>query len=777
MAAGPYRLPLAALLAALAMAQPAIDLSEIGRRERPTFAPARLGEKVAVEGVVSTRAINFGEYAHLAIQDINGVGVYLERQRGELDKFTPGDVVRANGSVSIRAGMPVVGVDSISKVGSQAPPLPQRLRLSDMMRFENIGRYVQIESFVITNGQNAGGDILIIGSGAGPTVTVFYPRYKRWEGPGLLNFNPGDKVRVVGLGSQYCPVEPFDRGWQILVDNTTQVTVLERGWMIPPSIVLYLLLMLISFFVLWWAREHGMADQRRTIRGMMALSEEVLGASNVTEMARRVQQVLPGLLHGKSVDLFLHNRRANTLDRIPSEAAPEPLSIPIENSEGPFHTAAALCFRNRALLNVPDFRKSPLVEHSDKFDVPDSAVFVPMVAQGEALGLVAVHFKKRNRSNRNQQAALQHLANQIAASLKLQEQHSIREQLLRSEKMAAAGQLISAVAYDLRAPLNEIRSSAERLYRLRGGPEELQITAETDRGLQIVNHLLAFARMERAEARAINLHHLVSNIVDVREPEWQRKHIALENTLPLSPVEVFADESELEQVILSLLVHVEHALEQHPGRTARMSSRVLGNRVQISIDFSGTMENYFDDHSSGDSFSLRVCQAIAQSHGGDIRLFETQRGSQRYELELPVHHAPFGPEPVSEPSRRASRVLTTILIEPDAQTQRRLLALLSVRGHRAIPVDNADEAADMVQRLTFDVVFCTVRLPGLSWTEFYRRVRRRIVAFVLLAEDYDADNTGTLKEGVGFVLRKPIEEAELDNVLVEVESRHNAARQ
>ena len=118
-------------------------------------------------------------------------------------------------------------------------------------------------------------------------------------------------------------------------------------------------------------------------------------------------------------------------------------------------------------------------------------------------------------------------------------------------------------------------------------------------------------------------------------------------------------------------------------------------------------------------------------------------------------------------------MLTAILIEPDAPLQRKLLAMLSVRGHRAIPVDSPEEAADMVQRMPFDVIFCTVRLPGLSWIEFYKRVRRRISVFVALAEVHD-DAGGILKDGAGFILRKPIEESELDGVLADVEARQGS---
>lgn len=692
----------------------------------------------------------------------------LEKGRGQLDEFLPGEKLSATGVVAHRSGLPVLVLENAVKEGRREPPAPVKVQLRDLTQFQNIGRYVILESYIVTTGQNSGGDVVIIG-GRGVSITVFYPRHQRWSKPGLGSLEAGDKVRVTGIASQYCPVAPYDRGFQVIVDDPSQVVMLEKGWIIPPDFVLYLLIGLVGASVIWWLREHGMAEQRRTIRSMMALSEEVLSANSVGEIARKVQKVLPALLKAWNVDLYLFSRTRNTLDCIPNELTPLQAPIALDRPKGVFAAAVALCFRNRALLKVPDFRKSPVADVSDRSDLPASAVFVPMFAKGEVIGVMAVPFRRRLHANLSQHAALQHVGNQIAAALKLQEQQSMRAQLLRTEKMAAAGQLISAVAHDLRAPLNAIREASSKLE----GAGQAGIVLEADRGLQIVNHLLSFARMERSEARPVNLYQLVSGVMEAREPEWRRKGLQVENALPVTPMEVFVDESELEQVVLSVLIHVEHAVEDHPGNPVRVSSRVLGNRLQITVDFAGPSElsHVAEEPTSGDSFGLRVCQAIAQSHGGDIRLYERPHGGYRYELELPVYHAPLPMEISSGPSRHASRVLTAIIIEPDASLRRRLLAMLSARGHRAIPVESAEEAADMVQRMQFDLIFCTLRLPGLSWQEFFKRVRRRIAAFVLLLEAHDPEIGGALKDGAGFVLRKPLEEEELEALLTEVEGK------
>jgi CheY-like chemotaxis protein len=121
-------------------------------------------------------------------------------------------------------------------------------------------------------------------------------------------------------------------------------------------------------------------------------------------------------------------------------------------------------------------------------------------------------------------------------------------------------------------------------------------------------------------------------------------------------------------------------------------------------------------------------------------------------------------------------VITALIVEPDMTAQRKLLTMLGGRGHRAIPAATAEDAADLVQRMAFDVVFCAVRLPGLNWVELFQRVRRRVGAFALLTEGYDSEAARAFKGGEGQILPKPIDDRALDNFLALVDVRHAAAR-
>jgi len=79
-------------------------------------------------------------------------------------------------------------------------------------------------------------------------------------------------------------------------------------------------------------------------------------------------------------------------------------------------------------------------------------MFVPMFAETELVGVLEIFDSKPlHEFTPDERIQTQHLANQIALALRLIEEKSVREQLSRSEKLAAIGQLISGVAAELRS--------------------------------------------------------------------------------------------------------------------------------------------------------------------------------------------------------------------------------------------------------------------------------------------------------------------------------------
>jgi CheY-like chemotaxis protein len=229
---------------------------------------------------------------------------------------------------------------------------------------------------------------------------------------------------------------------------------------------------------------------------------------------------------------------------------------------------------------------------------------------------------------------------------------------------------------------------------------------------------------------------------------------------------------------LTILVHAEHIAASSPERRITISSHRVGKK--IALQFVCPQGQFPEAHdrtpSKTDYFGLPVAQVIVQSHEGDLRSALDSHGHPRFVLELPIAEEAGGEEEAPVPASRPTRVLTCLLVEPDPAAQRRALSMLAVRGHRAVPVNGAEEAVELVQRMQFAAILCSSRMPGLSWTEFHQRVRRRAGAFGVIADSWDSTAAQLASDAQVQVLASPVTDDALDSFLALAEVRIAAAR-
>jgi len=518
------------------------------------------------------------------------------------------------------------------------------------------------------------------------------------------------------------------------------------------------------------------------MRALHALSEDIIAASSPAEIAEILTARLPEATRATSITLYLFNRRSKALERVATAAEPEPMAAPVESPPEGLASAAVVCFRNRTQLNIPDVRRSPLVKVGLKMSLPRAALFTPLIAQNEVLGVLEVHNERKlGYFKPEEQAAVHHLANQAAASLKLQEQQAMREQLFRTEKLAVTGQLISGVASDLRAPLDSIVQLAESLAASAGAPAQetdlQRLSAEANRASEIMWRLVSFARQDQSTPQRVDLNGLMAGLARFREPEW--RVLALRHQTQMSPevAEVAGVESQIEQVCLNLLVYAEQRAAESLAKTIAIKTSILAGRALVEIDYSPPQSPDAEPDPFAESTregapgtpSLEVCLGILRNHGGDARL-RRRPGLSGFEIELPL--APASVEPARPPSGplQPTRPLTLMLVDPDIPAQRELVTLLGSKRHRVVP-SSAESAADIVQRLRFDAVLWAVHAGGGGWSEFHDRFRASIPSFVLISNSYDHELARNLGPRGGFLLSRPVNEKKLAEILREIAAR------
>jgi signal transduction histidine kinase len=224
------------------------------------------------------------------------------------------------------------------------------------------------------------------------------------------------------------------------------------------------------------------------------------------------------------------------------------------------------------------------------------------------------------------------VADQRTAELKasLTDLAAAHDQLVRSERLAAIGQLASTIGHELRNPLGVISNA---VYLLRGdlGPaptdaaERHLATAEREvsAATVIVSDLLEFARQRDPVLTEIDVAALVDEVVSVLPPPT---NISLSRELPADTLLVFADRDMLRQVVLNLLGNAYQAMPD--GGRARVSVGVDNGSVLVSIADSGVgmtddvrerlYEPFFTTKARGVGLGLAVTKRIVDAHRGDI---------------------------------------------------------------------------------------------------------------------------------------------------------------
>jgi two-component system NtrC family sensor kinase len=213
----------------------------------------------------------------------------------------------------------------------------------------------------------------------------------------------------------------------------------------------------------------------------------------------------------------------------------------------------------------------------------------------------------------------------------------LHEQIVRSERLAAAGLLAAGVAHEVGNPLTCISSLAQVLMArasdeaIRSGLENIEV--HVGRIERIVQDLTRLTRPTPATLRETSVRDLVDTAVSLarHNPVVRRMKVdsVVDPTLPL--VRVAPD--HLVQVFLNLILNAADAGGKLTVRAGRS-----GNTIRVSFEDSGCgmtaeqMHHLFDPfHSTKNSdnrlgLGLFVSHEIVQQHGGDL-LVDSQPGA------------------------------------------------------------------------------------------------------------------------------------------------------
>lgn len=240
------------------------------------------------------------------------------------------------------------------------------------------------------------------------------------------------------------------------------------------------------------------------------------------------------------------------------------------------------------------------------------------------------------------------------------ELRSMEEEVARSQRLAAMGEMAASIVHEVRNPLGSIQLFASLLAQEPDAAARREIMGRIDAAIGAVEHtlnnLLTFAKPLKPRLKDLDLRALLEETVEFIRPLAQRLRVEIQDHIPCEEIQVQADGAMIKQAILNLLHNALQAMPQG-GNIRVWISRVHCNRggprshagrdwVELGVEDTGegipreilprVFDPFFSTRAEGTGLGLAIVHNILQAHGGAVKITSAQGHGTTVMMHLPV---------------------------------------------------------------------------------------------------------------------------------------------
>jgi nitrogen-specific signal transduction histidine kinase/CheY-like chemotaxis protein len=339
------------------------------------------------------------------------------------------------------------------------------------------------------------------------------------------------------------------------------------------------------------------------------------------------------------------------------------------------------------------------------------------------------------------------------------EREQAQEALRQAQKMEALGQLTGGVAHDFNNLLTPILGSLDLLQRKGVGDERSRRLIDgalqsAERARVLVQRLLAFARRQPLQVRAVDLTALVAGLADLLDTTLGPR-IAVRIDIASALPAVAGDPNQLEMALINLAVNARDAMVDGGALTIAAASEVVagehrarlapGAYVRLSVVDTGTgmdeatltraVEPFFSTKGigKGTGLGLSMVEGLTAQLGGGIAISSRVGIGTNIELWLPV----AAPAIDTAAPADATSVTTTsgriLLVDDEPLVRATSAAVLEDLGYHVTEAESAIDALALLDGgLAVDLLLTDHLMPRMTGTDLAREVRRRLPRMKIL---------------------------------------------
>ncbi len=341
------------------------------------------------------------------------------------------------------------------------------------------------------------------------------------------------------------------------------------------------------------------------------------------------------------------------------EFLPKVVGLIPQAMQSPEDTNVRITFHDQ-VFKSPDFHKSP------------SKISENLVVGGEALGLVEIYssrdnpyLKKRNHLTKTLVERIGGAIRQVELEQSLQgyyeqledevdirtkDLEQVQEKLIRSERLAAVGELASGVGHELRNPLNVMRNCAYLLNMTVSDKSDEEaantlkvLDKQVDIANKIVTDLLDFTRITPPSPDRVDLNTLINESLSwITVPE----QVTVNSNINGHPMHVRTDAEQISRVFANIISNAIQAMNAKDGQLDIDTGAEDDGFVWIKFQDNGCgipednldkiFEPLFTTKPKGIGLGLAITKRLVEQNGGKIEIASQTGQGTTFTVKLPL---------------------------------------------------------------------------------------------------------------------------------------------
>ncbi len=240
------------------------------------------------------------------------------------------------------------------------------------------------------------------------------------------------------------------------------------------------------------------------------------------------------------------------------------------------------------------------------------------------------------------------------------ERKQMQKQLIRSERLAATGQLAASIAHEINSPLQAVTVMLSSMKKEHEQNKELSsnidlLTGAFESIRDTVNNLSDLNRPGQAEIKSININDTIEKTTALFRNNLKKNRIKVNLELSSRVSRINASSQQMSQVFLNLLNNAIEAMSRNiQGKRTSATDREINiktnlRKENIIIRFSDSGPGFFKDDLDevfdpfytrkkvmGLGVGLSICHDIVKDHGGSITATNSSEGGAVFTIKLPA---------------------------------------------------------------------------------------------------------------------------------------------